>query len=340
MGEETRDTSAASKLEEVVTTDGSKSKKKKLVSLGVAVVLILVVLVGVFAVGGNNGRKLQEQLDLGNKYLDEMDYERALVAFHAVLEIDPKNADAYEGLISIYAAQQDAQGIVDTYLQAAEYLEEAELDRIQRKAANQLETLIKEAMDAGEYDRAETYADLLAQVDAARAVNVMEQIAQVKAEAERLVQEEEQRQADLEWLNTSVNVWLEGNTLYASMETEIPIQETYMVNNPDVRERAREYGWTIRFSDDVYDYEIGSTSWRSTEGEQYSKPIYDMQCNLWKNLEPGSMSVVEDAEIVALEGNKIQYKVELSAENQINGEIKIKGSEIVLAGETVVNISQ
>ena len=117
MEQDTREAEAlneASKLETVVTTDKSKSKKKKFAIMGVTVVLVLVVLVGIFAVGGNSGKKLQEQLDLGNKYLDEMDYERALVAFNAVLKIDPKNADAYLGIVEVYIRTNDFEAALET----------------------------------------------------------------------------------------------------------------------------------------------------------------------------------------------------------------------------------
>ena len=40
-------------------------------------------------------KKWQEQYDLGQQYLLEENYEEAIVAFTAAIEIDPKQADAY-----------------------------------------------------------------------------------------------------------------------------------------------------------------------------------------------------------------------------------------------------
>ena len=205
-------TNEAQKLETIVTADKGKNTKKLLAALGIAVVLILALVISVIAASGTSGKKLQAQLDLGNKYLDEMDYEQARVAFNTALEIDPKNADAYEGLIKLYAAEQDAQGIADTYLQAAEYLTGEELDRVQKNAAEQLEALVKAALSAGEYDRAEDYANLLAQVDTARAENLRTQIVQTKAEAERLAREQAERlaqeQAQVALANASVGEYV------------------------------------------------------------------------------------------------------------------------------------
>ena len=179
MAQEMKETQATNKTEDldtVVTVDKSKNQKKVIAAVGVAVVLILAVIISVIAASGNSGKKLRTQLDLGNKYLEEMDYEQAKYAFQAALEIDPKNADAYGGLIKLYAAEQDAQGITDTYLQAAEHLTGEELDRVEKNAAEQLEVLVTAALNVGEYGRAENYANLLAQVDAVRAESLRTQI--------------------------------------------------------------------------------------------------------------------------------------------------------------------
>lgn len=37
----------------------------------------------------------QEQYDLGVRYLEDGDYEEAIIAFTAAIEIDPKRAEAY-----------------------------------------------------------------------------------------------------------------------------------------------------------------------------------------------------------------------------------------------------
>jgi tetratricopeptide (TPR) repeat protein len=45
-----------------------------------------------------------ELLDLGEKYLLELDYEQAIVQFTKLIEIEPKNARAYTGLAEAYTA--------------------------------------------------------------------------------------------------------------------------------------------------------------------------------------------------------------------------------------------
>ena len=47
---------------------------------------------------------LSEQLELGQRYLEELDYESAIVAFQKAIEIDPKAMDAYVGLAEAHMA--------------------------------------------------------------------------------------------------------------------------------------------------------------------------------------------------------------------------------------------
>ena len=86
-------------MDKVITTD--KKRTTLIILIGLAVCIIATLIIS-FAVAGGNDEKLQKQLDLGNKYLEEMDYEQALVAFEAALDINPMNADAYLGIVEVY----------------------------------------------------------------------------------------------------------------------------------------------------------------------------------------------------------------------------------------------
>ena len=55
----------------------------------------------------NSGAQLKKYLDLGQKYLTEMDYEQAIIAYNKAIEIDPKNIEAYQALTNIYEFQGD-----------------------------------------------------------------------------------------------------------------------------------------------------------------------------------------------------------------------------------------
>lgn len=66
-------------------------KNKRTVLLIGAVLLLCFAIVGVFVASVNSDeRRLEHQLELGQKYLEEIDYERAIEAYEAAIVIDPK----------------------------------------------------------------------------------------------------------------------------------------------------------------------------------------------------------------------------------------------------------
>ena len=86
----------------------------------------------------------QSRYDLGVRYLADGRYEEAILAFTAAIEIDPKNAQAYEQRGDAYwELAQSAQGSeqTDAYRSAAEDYESAmqwgsETDELYRRAAD------------------------------------------------------------------------------------------------------------------------------------------------------------------------------------------------------------
>ncbi|MCD8196573.1 MAG: tetratricopeptide repeat protein [Lachnospiraceae bacterium] len=60
-------------------------------------VVLTILLLALTACGKSMADRWQEQYDLGQKYLLEEDYEAAIVAFTAAIEIDPNEAAAYVG---------------------------------------------------------------------------------------------------------------------------------------------------------------------------------------------------------------------------------------------------
>ena len=97
---------------------GGKEKMKK----GYIILYLIVfriVFAGAIGINTYNSpdKRLAKQLDLGNRYLEEMDYEQAILAYKTAIEIDPKCEDAYLGLADIYITQEKP-------INAAEILEE------------------------------------------------------------------------------------------------------------------------------------------------------------------------------------------------------------------------
>lgn len=61
--------------------------------------------------------KIKKQLDLGNKYLTELNYDLAIATFDAVIKLDPNNKDGYEGKAGAYVGKSESQKDYDTKLE-------------------------------------------------------------------------------------------------------------------------------------------------------------------------------------------------------------------------------
>ena len=71
------------------------------------VLIITVGLIALTSCGNSSNAQLKECLDLGQKYMTEMNYEEAIIAYNKALEIDPKNVEAYQVLANIYEFKGD-----------------------------------------------------------------------------------------------------------------------------------------------------------------------------------------------------------------------------------------
>lgn len=85
--------------------------KKILITILCGVLALVLLFTGVCAAmlitggsgsGTNDENVYQKQLDLGNKYLEEENYEQAIAAFKAAIEEDPDGEEAYSLLAGIY----------------------------------------------------------------------------------------------------------------------------------------------------------------------------------------------------------------------------------------------
>ena len=108
------------------------NKKKLIILVSVIVILAALVCVGIFAVSGNRAKRVADKLDLGEKYLEELEYEKALAAYKEVLKIDPKSVEAYLGMAEVYIAMGD-------YEEALEILEEGYEETESRKLEKKIE---------------------------------------------------------------------------------------------------------------------------------------------------------------------------------------------------------
>ena len=104
-------------------------------------ILSLVMLLALCGCGKKDGETTwQEQYDLGVRYLSEGNYEEAVIAFTAAIEIDPKRPEAYLGLADAYTGAGDldaARKALEDGLAATGDAElQARLDELSAEAGN------------------------------------------------------------------------------------------------------------------------------------------------------------------------------------------------------------
>ncbi len=102
--------------------------KRKLITIiiGIEAVMIAAVIVFLFYINSDTVR-INRQLELAQRYLLEEDYEQAIAAFEIVIEIDPKNVDAYLGLAEAYVSVDELKNAVRTLEKAAEQTDSEEI---------------------------------------------------------------------------------------------------------------------------------------------------------------------------------------------------------------------
>ncbi|MGI6011269.1 MAG: tetratricopeptide repeat protein [Ruminococcus sp.] len=84
-----------------------KKIKTALISIFILLLLaMLVIFIMIFLRVRNTG-KYNDLLSLGEKYLQEMNYEDAAIAFQNAIKIDEKKEDGYVCLAQVYAAEED-----------------------------------------------------------------------------------------------------------------------------------------------------------------------------------------------------------------------------------------
>ena len=166
----------------------SKSLTKVLIALGTVILIAIAAIVTTVGLTGQSkDRKLQMQLDLGNKYLTEGQYEDAVVAFEAAISIEPKTPEAYKGLAEAYEAMGDY---------------EAAKEALQRG--------IEATADEGLKDYKETIEEEQKKQEAEKA-----------AEAEARRQEEERKRAQDKYSNGELSLFLTNYLKYSKNDFDV-----------------------------------------------------------------------------------------------------------------------
>lgn len=91
------------------------ANKKKTLSFIVAAAVALIALIVGISIYNTPANRVRRQLDLGNKYLEEENYEQAMLAFEEAIAIDERCMEAYAGGLEAYLGAGDMDGAQDCY---------------------------------------------------------------------------------------------------------------------------------------------------------------------------------------------------------------------------------
>lgn len=84
---------------QAIKTNSNKKKSLKWI-VGVITMVMAAVVIGFVTYTQSPSYRAKQQLDLGEKYLEDMDYEQAIANFQLALEIEPDNADVATAIMA------------------------------------------------------------------------------------------------------------------------------------------------------------------------------------------------------------------------------------------------
>lgn len=127
----------------------SMSTKKKVITviIGIEAVIIAALMVFLFYINSDTV-KVNRQLKLAQQYLLAEDYEQAIAAFSIVIEIDPRNKEAYLGMAEAYAATDDLKNAVKILERASKKIESEEVLPVLEVYTAEIEQREQEAQKA------------------------------------------------------------------------------------------------------------------------------------------------------------------------------------------------
>ena len=95
------------------------TKKKKWLLPTIIAIIVVVAIILVITIYNLPANRRDRQLALAEKYMSELNYEAAILAYRAAIEIDPKCEDAYLELLDLYI-------VTEAYDKAEEVIAQAE----------------------------------------------------------------------------------------------------------------------------------------------------------------------------------------------------------------------
>lgn len=117
--------------------------------------------------------RVSRQMDLGDKYLLEFEYDKAMLAYSRALALEPKQMEAYRGLSEVFTAQKDVDSSINVLKKGIAVAEDMssgersaeinkEIQGLNRRIVVQLTDMGDSAFEKENYEKAvKYYKDLI-----------------------------------------------------------------------------------------------------------------------------------------------------------------------------------
>ncbi|MCD8196206.1 MAG: leucine-rich repeat protein, partial [Lachnospiraceae bacterium] len=135
--------------------------KKKLLICGGVLAVLLVVLIALAA--GSGGSKFEKLIDLGNRYLEEMEYEEAIATFDSAIAIEPRDERGYIGKATAEYRLGWLDDAIETLTTGIEMVEDstnlqAMLDEIRKEMQENEDSVTDSEAEMPDDDAEDNYA--------------------------------------------------------------------------------------------------------------------------------------------------------------------------------------
>lgn len=119
-------------------------KHKK--ALAISALVLAILLTGLVSANAIKNQQLEKQIELGNKYVEDGEYEQAILAYQEAVNIDPRNVDVRVGLAEAYIGNGDYDAAAETITVAQD---------LGSLTPQQFQELINAYIKQGKYEEAE-----------------------------------------------------------------------------------------------------------------------------------------------------------------------------------------
>ena len=127
-------------------TDRDSGGKRVIQALIIVILIMIVAIEGVLIFFRLPAQRLSRELRLGEKYLDELQYEDAILSFTEAIRISPKSAEAYFNRGLAY------EGLADEQANKAAQYPDAEAEKNYGKARKDFQKAAELGYESGDLD--------------------------------------------------------------------------------------------------------------------------------------------------------------------------------------------